>query len=72
MVAMSRWLLLVLLAVVVSAEDNSDVLEFDSDSFQDGIAGKDIILVEFYAPWSVNSGLLVSRPRFIYRQDLIL
>ena len=51
MVGMSRWLLLALLAVVATAEENSDVLEFDSDSFQDGIADKDIILVEFYAPW---------------------
>ena len=51
MVAMSRWLLLALLAVVATAEENSDVLEFDSDSFQGGIADKDIILVEFYAPW---------------------
>lgn len=51
MVVMSRWLLLALLAVVATADENSDVLEFDSDSFQDGIADKDIILVEFYAPW---------------------
>lgn len=51
MVVMSRWLLLALLAVVATADENSDVLEFDSDSFQDGIADKDIVLVEFYAPW---------------------
>ena len=49
-VTMSRWLLLALLAVVATAE-GSDVLEFDADSFQSGVADKDIILVEFYAPW---------------------
>ena len=38
------------LAVVVMAED-SDVLDLDSESFQDAIADKDIMLVEFYAPW---------------------
>lgn len=48
---MSRWLLVALLAVVVAADDSSDVIELDSESFQDGIADKDIILVEFYAPW---------------------
>ena len=48
---MSRWLLLVLVAAVVAAEEDSDVLELGSESFQDGIADKDIILVEFYAPW---------------------
>ena len=47
---MSRWLLLALLAVVATVE-GSDVLEFDADSFQSGVADKDIILVEFYAPW---------------------
>ena len=40
-----------LLAVVATAEENSDVLELDKDSFQDGIADRDIVLVEFYAPW---------------------
>lgn len=70
---MSRWLLLVLLAVVVAAEENSDVLEFDSESFSDGVADKDIILVEFYAPWSVSSiGLLVSRSRFVDSISVVL
>ena len=50
-VVMYRWLLLALLAVVATAEENSDVLELDGDSFKSGIAGKDIVLVEFYAPW---------------------
>ena len=47
---MSRWLALLMLVAVVAAED-SDVMELDEDSFKDGVADKDIILVEFYAPW---------------------
>ena len=37
----------------VRAEE-SDVLELDADTFQDRIADKDIVLVEFYAPWCVH------------------
>merc|ERR1711953_153266 len=29
----------------------SDVLELGDDNFKDGVTGKDIVLVEFYAPW---------------------
>ena len=29
----------------------SDVLELSDDTFKDGVSGKDIVLVEFYAPW---------------------
>ena len=53
---MYRWILLAVLAVVVVAED-SDVLDLDSESFQDAIADKDIMLVEFYAPWWVRYNL---------------
>ena len=42
---MSRWLALLMLVAVVAAED-SDVMELDEDSFKDGVADKDIILVE--------------------------
>lgn len=45
---------LLLASGAVRAE--SDVMELDSDSFSDGVAGKDIILVEFYAPWCVSGG----------------
>ena len=47
---MLRGVLLLLLAVsaCVIAED---VIELDADTFQDGIADEDIVLVEFYAPW---------------------
>ena len=31
--------------------DASDVIDLDASSFDSGIADKDIMLVEFYAPW---------------------
>ena len=46
---MSRWLALLLLVAVVTAED-SDVLELDENNFAEGV-NKDIVLVEFFAPW---------------------
>ena len=46
------WLLAVLVLVSgTRAEEESDVIELDEGSFDDGIADLDIILVEFYAPW---------------------
>lgn len=50
---MARWVILLLFAVVVIAEDDSDVVVLDADNFDAGIKGKPIMLVEFYAPWSV-------------------
>ena len=50
MVKSLLFLCLVLLSRVAWAED-SDVIELDEDTFDDGIADLDIILVEFYAPW---------------------
>ena len=46
---MSRWVALLLLVAVVAADD-SDVIELDESNFKEGV-NKDIILVEFYAPW---------------------
>lgn len=43
-------LLVALLIVGIGAED-SDVIELEESSFDEGIAELDIILVEFYAPW---------------------
>lgn len=40
----------VLLSVAVRGEDDSDVIELDASNFAEGV-DKDIILVEFYAPW---------------------
>lgn len=42
-------MLLSLLAMAVAGE--SDVIELDEKSFDEGIEDEDIILVEFYAPW---------------------
>lgn len=49
---MARWVLLLLttLCVTVLAEEDSDVLDLDADTFDDGI-DEPIILVEFFAPW---------------------
>lgn len=48
---MARWAILFLLAALVVAEEDSDVVELDTDTFDDRIAGEPIMLVEFYAPW---------------------
>ena len=49
--AMAHWGVMFLLAAIVLAQgDDSDVLELDADTFDDGIAAP-IMLVEFYAPW---------------------
>ena len=44
----------ILLAVVLFAwgacGEDSDVIELDASNFADGV-DKDVILVEFYAPW---------------------
>ncbi len=48
---MSRWAIILLLAAVVVAEDGSDVLDLGTDNFMEETADKEIILVEFYAPW---------------------
>ena len=49
---MARWVLLLLttLCAAALADDDSDVIELDADTFDDGI-DEPIILVEFYAPW---------------------
>lgn len=49
---MARWLVSVLLLAAVVAADNSKVIELNEDNFEEGV-NKDIILVEFYAPWWV-------------------
>lgn len=41
---------LLLLSGATSAE-GSDVIELDGESFDEGIADLDMVLVEFYAPW---------------------
>ena len=46
-----RLVVLLVLAVAVVAEDDSDVLELDADNFKDELADREIVLVEFYAPW---------------------
>lgn len=53
---MSRWVALIVFAataVAVLAEEDGDskVLVLDSDNFYDELFEKDIVLVEFYAPW---------------------
>lgn len=40
-----------MLMVVFGVTLGSDVLELTDDNFKDGVAGKDIILIEFFAPW---------------------
>ena len=68
--------LFLLLAPLVLAQDDSDVLELDADNFEDGIAGVPLMLVEFYAPWcaplkinpfSTTSSLLFSPCLSLYR-----
>lgn len=45
-------LLFVLAAIAIADDDSaSDVLELDTENFEEEIEGKPIILVEFYAPW---------------------
>lgn len=29
----------------------SDVIDLDKDNFESGLAGKELVLVEFFAPW---------------------
>merc|ERR1711931_372477 len=41
----------VVLLMLLGIAFGSDVLELSDDTFKDGVSGKDIILVEFYAPW---------------------
>ena len=48
---MARWAVYLLAALVVVAAEDSDVLELDDDSFDDGVANEPTMLVEFYAPW---------------------
>ncbi len=49
---MSRWVILLLFAAAVAfAEEDSAVVVLDADNFHDGIAGKPLLLMEFYAPW---------------------
>lgn len=60
-VVMSRNLLSLLLALcaALAAAENSDVVELDADNFHSGIDDKDLILVEFYAPWYVCDRLII-------------
>ena len=48
---MIRSVVVLLLVATAVADDASDVIELDADSFDEGIADEDMILVEFYAPW---------------------
>merc|ERR1712168_830085 len=41
----------VVLLMLLGVALGSDVLELSDETFKDGVSGKDIILVEFYAPW---------------------
>jgi len=41
----------VVLLVLLGVAYASDVLELSDETFKDGVSGKDIMLVEFYAPW---------------------
>lgn len=58
---MSRNLLSLLLALcaALAAAENSDVIELDADNFHSSIDDKDLILVEFYAPWYVCDRLII-------------
>jgi len=40
-------------AVLVAAEGASDVLDLKSDTFESTVNPESLILVEFFAPWSV-------------------
>jgi len=48
---MHMYPLVLLLSTIVTITSASDVLELTDDNFQDGVKGKDIILIEFFAPW---------------------
>merc|ERR1712168_344968 len=41
----------VVLLMLLGVALGSDVLELSDETFKDGVSGKDIILVEFFAPW---------------------
>ena len=45
------YLLFLAAVLTVTLAEESDVLELDGDTFDDAVADKEIILVEFYAPW---------------------
>ena len=52
LVRMASWcVVMVLLLGSVGAWADSDVIELDSATFDEGIADLEIVLVEFYAPW---------------------
>lgn len=51
MVRSAWWLLAVLAFLSGTRAEDSDVIELGEDTFDDGIADLDIVLVEFYAPW---------------------
>lgn len=44
-------LLVGLFFVIGAAFCSDDVLDLTDSNFKDGVAGKDIMLVEFFAPW---------------------
>lgn len=58
---MSRNLLSLLLTLctALAAAEKSDVIELDADNFHSSIDDKDLILVEFYAPWYVCDRLII-------------
>merc|ERR1711887_174926 len=41
----------VVLLLLLGVAYASDVLELSDETFKDGVSGKEIMLVEFYAPW---------------------
>jgi len=41
----------IFLLAIVAASYASDVLELTDSTFESGVANKEIVLVEFFAPW---------------------